>query len=477
MDLSSLFKQKEKPDFSSSPQQLVQGPVVTRIAPSPTGPLHIGTARSALFNYLFAHHHKGQFIIRIEDTDQERGKEEFETDILEGLEWLGIKHDALYRQSERTQIYQSYIKQLLENSSAYLSKEKSKKVRGEEVEVVRLRNPNKKVSFQDMLRGTIEFDTTELGDFIIARNTNEPLYHLAVVIDDHEMKITHVIRGEDHISNTPRQILIQEALNLPRPHYVHIPLILTKDRSKMSKREGGSSIQKYREKGYFPEAVVNYLALLGWNPGTEKELFTLDELIASFDIAKIQRGGAVFDEEKLNWFNRQYIKTGISERGLQKAIRARLPRRITEMKGYNEKVLERLIPVLQEKIKVLAEIDEFAESGDLDYYFTKPKYDIHKLLWRDETNLTVTKSHIQEVGNLIQQIPASNFSVQSIKKAVWGYADEKGRGAVLWPMRYALSGKEKSPDPFTLAYVLGKRETLERLAETIEKTSDTIQKS
>jgi len=477
MDLSSLFKEKSTTLLGNV--QYMQGPVVTRIAPSPTGPLHIGTARSALFNYLFARHNKGQFIVRIEDTDQKRNKKEFETDILEGLKWLGLKADEIYKQSERRALYTSYIDQLLKRGSAYISKEKSKTIPGEQVEVIRLRNPNKKVVFQDILRGSIEFDTTELGDFVIARTVEEPLYHLAVVIDDYEMKVTHIIRGEDHISNTPRQILIQEELVLPRPQYIHMPLILSKDRSKMSKRAFDSdtstqttSIQEYRKKGYIPEAIINYLALLGWNPGTDRELFTMEELIKIFDITKIQKGGAIFDEEKLNWFNRKYLKTRVSEIRFRREIESKLPSRITQMKGYNKKILERLIPVLQDKIRVVSEVEELADSGDLDYYFHKPSYDPKNLLWKDESDSARTQEHLRHIGVFLEQIPAGNFEVKSIKKTVWDYAEEKGKGAVLWPMRYALSGKDKSPDPFTLAYVIGKKETLERLAEAIHALSE-----
>ncbi|MFQ5662055.1 MAG: glutamate--tRNA ligase, partial [Candidatus Paceibacteria bacterium] len=242
--------------------------VITRIAPSPTGELHIGTARSALFNYLYAKQNGGEFIVRIEDTDKERSKKEFEKDILEGFEWLGLGSDEVFKQSERTSIYKKYIKQLLDDGVAYISKEKSKQEEGKEIEVVRLKNPGKKVEFIDLIRGEIEFDTTELGDFVIARNQDEPLYHLAVVVDDHEMGITHIIRGEDHISNTPRQILIQEALGFERSKYAHIPLILAPDRSKLSKRgDNATSISEYKEKGYISSALVNYMALLGWNPG------------------------------------------------------------------------------------------------------------------------------------------------------------------------------------------------------------------
>ena len=276
--------------------------VIVRMAPSPTGRFHVGGARTALFNFLFARKNNGKFILRIEDTDKERSKKEFEDDIFESLEWLGLKYDEFYRPSERGEIYRNYIETMLNNSSIYEADDK----------VIRFRNPNKKVKFSDMVRGEIEFDTTELKDFVIAKSVNEPLYHLAVVIDDFESGITHVIRGEDHISNTPRQILIQETIGAPRPLYAHLPLILAPDRSKLSKRKHGESVSLdyYRNKGYSPEAIINYLALLGWNPGTEQEIFTLDELINVFDLSRVHKGGAIFDEKKLAWVNRKHFNLG-----------------------------------------------------------------------------------------------------------------------------------------------------------------------
>ena len=278
------------------------GKVAVRMAPSPTGNFHVGGARTALFNFLFARKNNGKFILRIEDTDKERSKKEFEDDIFESLEWLGLKYDEFYRQSERGEIYKNYVEKMLNNDSVYEAEDK----------VIRFRNPNKKVKFNDLVRGEIEFDTTELKDFVIAKSADEPLYHLAVVIDDCESGITHVIRGEDHISNTPRQILIQEAIGAPRPLYAHLPLILTQDRSKLSKRKHGESVSLgyYRDKGYSPEAVINYLALLGWNPGTEQEIFTLEELINVFDLARVHKGGAIFDEKKLAWVNRKHFNFG-----------------------------------------------------------------------------------------------------------------------------------------------------------------------
>ena len=272
--------------------------VVTRIAPSPTGYLHFGLARTALFSYLFARKHGGTYILRIEDTDTARNKPEYEQDISEQLAWLGLTADATYRQSEAMPRHKQCLAKLIEEDKAYVSKETAKDGSGKEVEVVRLRNPGETVTFTDLIRGEIQFDTTELKDFVIARSITDTLFHLAVVIDDADEGVTHVIRGEDHISNTPRQILIQRALGFPEPHYAHLPLILMPDKSKMSKRKHETAVRTFREMGILPNALINYVALLGWNPGTDQELFTLEELVNIFDTSQVQKSGAVFDMEK-----------------------------------------------------------------------------------------------------------------------------------------------------------------------------------
>ncbi|PIP55435.1 MAG: hypothetical protein COX06_03225 [Candidatus Zambryskibacteria bacterium CG22_combo_CG10-13_8_21_14_all_42_17] len=400
--------------------------IVTRFPPSPTGPLHIGNARTALFNYLFAKHGNGKFIVRIEDTDKARSKKEYEENMLENLEWLGLARDGeLWRQSERGEVYKNYLRKLIDEGKAYISEEieeesDSPKISGTwNREVIRFKNTNRAIVFDDLVRGTVEFDTTELGDFIIARNLEEPLYHLAVVIDDFEAGISHVIRGEDHISNTPRQILLQEALGFSRPLYAHLPLILDNDRAKLSKRKHGESVSLdyYRQKGYLPQALLNYLALLGWNPGSDKEIFTLDELVSEFDIAKVQKAGAIFDEKKLAWINKEHIK---------------------------------LLPE-EEKRNLLLETIK-----DEPYLSLPPKLEANKIPWK--------KISYEETVRLLEgakEIIATDGDLMV-------YAEKEGKGNVLWPVRYALTGAEASPDPFTILEILGKKESLLRLDRAID---------
>ena len=306
--------------------------IVTRFAPSPTGLLHAGNYRTAVFSYLFARQRGGKFILRIEDTDKERSKKEYEDNILESLKWLGLDYDEFHRQSERAPAHKKYLKQLIDGGFAYVSKEEAAGEGDDKArrkEVIRFKNPNIKVKFHDLIRGEIEVDTTDLKDFVIAKDLDTPLFHLAVVADDFDMGVTHVVRGEDHISNTPRQILIQRAIGAPEPVYAHIPLILAPDRTKLSKRKGALALTEYRDRGYLPQAVLNYLALLGWNPGTEQEILSLDDLLKQFDISKVQKGGAIFNEEKLRWINKEYLKLLSAERAGEEVL-ARLPENLRE---------------------------------------------------------------------------------------------------------------------------------------------------
>lgn len=447
--------------------------VITRFPPSPTGLLHIGNVRTALFNFLFARRHGGQFLVRIEDTDRARSKKDYEDDILSGLEWLGLSYDSkLWRQSERTEIYRSHLRRLIDGGHAYLSAEEE----GERREVVRFKNPNRVVSFTDLIRGTVTFDTTELKDFIIARSADEPLYHLAVVVDDTLSEVTHVIRGEDHISNTPRQILITEALGAPLPTYAHLPLILAPDRSKLSKREHGEiiALRHYKAKGYLPEAMVNFLALLGWNPGTEREIFSMDELIEAFDLSKVQKSGAVFNEEKLRWINREYLKQLPQEKIKSEIETALKGTRRFALRGWSlsDELIEKLLPVLFERIHVWSDIAKLAKSGELDYWFEAPQYETDKLYWKEKKENVALSRLLQEAVSLLEGLSEGEFRAHRIKETLMQFAESHGRGEVLWALRFALTGKDKSPDPFTVAWVLGRSESLSRLSEAVRKLSN-----
>ena len=430
--------------------------IITRFAPSPTGFLHIGGVRTALFSYLYTRQNKGKFILRIEDTDKARNREEWTKGIIDDLAWLGLKHDTIAIQSKRVKLHTEYLRKLIDSGHAYVSKEIPKE-EGQRTEVIRFNNPNKKIKFNDIIRGEIEFDTTELGDFVIARSIDEPLYHLAVVVDDIDMGITHIIRAEEHISNTPRQILIIEVLGAKRPVYAHLPLILASDKSKLSKRKHGESVSLtyYRSLGYLPDALINFTALMGWNPGTEQEIFSLDELISQFKIEKVQKAGAIFNVEKLNWVNKKYIEKLDRETFLTHA-KPFIPKDISEM------TIMKLLPLIQERISYFGQITELLK-GELSFVYPLADYDKNKLMWKKEKNIDETKSHLKKVIDLVSPIPDKDFIKEKIKEVVWPYAEEKGRGNVLWPMRFALSAKEHSPDPFIVSEIVGKDETLKRL--------------
>ena len=408
--------------------------VRVRFAPSPTGLFHVGSYRTALFNYLFARQNGGHFILRIEDTDKTRSKPEFEENIIQSLKWLGLNYDEFFRQSERTEIYEKYLRDLIAADKAYLSREPAKEGGGE-VELVRFRNPNKVVTFTDLIRGDVSFDTTELGDFVIAKNLQEPIFHLVVVVDDYEMGITHIIRGEDHISNTPRHLLIQEAIGAPTPQYAHIPLVLAPDRSKLSKRHGALAITDYREQGYLPAALVNAMAFLGWNPGTDQELMTLEELVQQFKLEQIQKSGAIFNLEKLNWYNREYLKK-LSDQEFADLTHTPLALAVE---------LKNRVTTLKEVPAALAEFQFLNQTPQPDKKLLK------------------TTEFLPTVISLLEKIPEANFTAEAVKNAIWDFATEQGRGQVLWPMRVALTGLEKSADPFFVASLLGKTETLKRL--------------
>lgn len=436
--------------------------VVTRIAPSPTGQMHIGTVRTALFNYLFAKHHKGTYFVRIEDTDKERSRSEWTDAIWQDFEWCGITPDEKYIQSEHTERHRELLGKLVESEKAYISREEAKDGSGKMVEVVRLKNPGEQITFNDLIRGEVTFDTTELGDFVIARSINDPLYHFAVVVDDADANVTHVIRAEEHLSNTPRQILIIEALGFKCPLYAHIPLILASDRSKLSKRHGAASLSEYRKQGFLPEALVNYLALLGWNPGDNREIFTMTELIELFTLENVQKGGAIFDVEKLRWINKEHLAKKSDEAFLE-YVSEFLP-----TDNLEEGILSRLLPTLRERTEVGSDLKEAFQEGEYEYLEREPDVEVGMLKWKHDNSVEDVFPRLQRVAELLKNIDEAT-SPEMVKEVLWSYAEKEGKGEVLWPLRVALTGKERSPDPFTLIYILGITPSIERIEKACAK--------
>jgi glutamyl-tRNA synthetase len=465
-----------------------------RFPPSPTGFLHVGNARTAIFNWLFAKHNNGKFILRIEDTDQERSKKEYEDDIVEGLKWLGLEWDEFYKQSDRLPIYSKYLQKLLAEKKAfwcYHSEEELEKERQEQIlnkviprhvcsykseiknpkseteikkGVIRLavdENSTRKIRFEDLIRGNIEFEERLLGDFSIARDLDAPLYHFAVVVDDYEMGISHVIRGEDHIANTPKQILIQEALGFERPQYAHLPLLLGPDKSKLSKRHGAVSLNEYKKLGYLPEAMFNFLALLGFTPPENREIFSRDELIAMFDLAKVHKSGAIFNTQKLDWMNGEYIKRLKDDELAEKIIQSQSSR-LPEFwaSEFLKEDLIKIMPLARERMKKLSDIFEF------NYFFKEPEYDRGLLLWKDKSFEEI-KNSLSEVAKIIEEKGTENKETLRQELDLLG-AKLGDRGLVYWPFRVALTGRKASPDPIDIAVILGKQKTLERVKRAIE---------
>lgn len=468
-----------------------------RIAPSPTGNLHIGTARTALINYLFAKKNDGDFVLRIEDTDKERSKPEFEKSIIDGLKWLGINWDegpdnggevGPYRQSQRTEIYSRYIKKLLDEDKAYycfckpedleahkeymiangqapiysekcanIPKEEALEriARGEKA-VIRFKCPKEKVVFNDLIREKIEFNGSLLGDFVIAKDINTPLYNLAVVIDDAEMKISHVIRGEDHISNTPRQIFLMKELGIDIPKYAHLPMILGPDRSKLSKRHGATSLMEYKKQGYLSKAMVNFIIFLGWNPGDEREIFSLKELEEEFSLEKINKAGAIFNIDKLNSINSIYIRNMDIEELTELCIPLLISAGLIEEDNFNIEDIRKYVKSYQDRIKNLTEVPEL-----LDLFFREIPYNKELLEWKNMTNEEI-KHSLDKSEELLSSI--NNFSLENITKVLLAEAEiNEDRGVLLWPLRVALSGKKNSADPFNLIYSLGREESIKRI--------------
>jgi len=436
--------------------------VITRIPPSPTGRFHIGTARTALFNYLYARHHGGSIVFRSEDTDRARSKKEYEDEIIQGLTWLGISWDSFSRQSERTDRYRELLEKIVGEGKAYVSSEPRRDDPSTMIDVVRLKNPGSSITFTDLIRGDITFDTTELGDFIIARSINDALYQFAVVADDMDSNVSHVIRGEDHISNTPRQILIQEALGAPRPAYAHLPLILDEKRAKLSKRSGATSVMDYQAEGILPEALVNYLALLGWNPGDDREDFSLAQLVEEFSLAGVQRSSAAWNREKLLSVNQRWMRKLSDDAFLTQG----------NFSAHDPEKLLKIIPLLKERAQTFGEAREML-SDELSCLFEEPVLDRELLLAKElPEHPEMTKLALESLLEALKGL-SEGVSSESVKETLMPLADAEeakgkgGRGAVLWPLRYALSGRERSPDPFTLVSILGREKSISRVEKAI----------
>jgi len=485
----------EGEDLSSSPD------VRVRIAPSPTGFLHIGLARTALFNYLFAKKHQGSFILRTEDTDIERSSPEFEKDILENLKWLGIEWDEgpdiggqyePYRQSQRINIYTKYLEKLLNEDKAYfcfcseqdleaqkqyqmsigepprysgkcatLSKKTIKKYLAEgKASVIRFKVALTKISFEDLIRGRLEFDTGLLGDMIIAKNVSAPLYNFAVVIDDFEMKISHIIRGEEHISNTPKQILIQEALDFPLPKYAHLPLILAPDRTKLSKRHNATSVLEYKKAGYLPESLINFMVFLGWNPGTEREIYSLPSLAKEFSLEKVQKGGAIFNTKRLDYLNGFYIRQKSIDRLTELCLPYLKENGLIKDGAIEIEYLKKIVSIYRERLKKLSEISELT-----DFFFRdKLEYDKDLLRWKEMTDKEI-KNSLNRLEKILSKIKPEGFRKENLEKILISEAEKVGddKGKLLWPLRVALTNKQASASPFEIAEILGKEKTIKRL--------------
>ena len=484
-----------------------------RIAPSPTGPLHLGTARTALFNYLFARHAGGTFLLRLEDTDVARSTAAFEKDILEGLHWLGITWDegpgvagmdeagpyAPYRQMQRLDTYAAAAEQLLAGDLAYRcyclpeeldadrkAQESAKTSPGyvgrcatltpeqraaKEAEgrrgAIRFRVRAGIVAWDDLVRDRVEIDTANLGgDFVIVRGDGNPLYHFTVVVDDMAMRISHVIRGEDHVSNTPKHILLFEALGYPLPQFGHLPLILNPDGTKMSKRKSQTAVADYVAQGFLREALVNYFSFLGWSPGTEEDVLSLSEIVERFDLAKVQKGGARFDRERLEWLNGQWIRrledADLVERILPFLEAAQIAGQIDRCPSGDE--IAGLLPIVRERIPTLASI-----------------VDVVGFLWKDDLavdpaalvpkrwDVATARDGLAAAREILAAQDAATWVADELEPPLRALAEARGwkAGDLFMPIRVATTGQTATPPLFDTLVALGRDLTLARLDAAI----------
>lgn len=479
--------------------------VRVRIAPSPTGKFHIGTARTALFNYLFAKKNGGKFIVRIEDTDRERNDDVYVKDIIDGLLWLGLGFDegpevggpyGPYFQSERLDLYKPYVEQLLKEHLAYrcyCTAEELTKVReadqkkglapkysgrcrdltASEVDkferegrasVIRFRTEPRKVKFTDLIRDEVEFDVALFGDFVIVRSDGTPLFVLSNVIDDSLMKISHVLRGEEHLANTAKQIILAQALNILSPEFGHFPLIFNPDRTKMSKRKDPVSVSDdFRAKGYLPEAMVNFMALLGWSGENDREIYTLPELAEEFELERVGKSPSVFDIEKLKWMNGCYIRNASIGEVASEAQNFIIDKKLLQATLDKPDFYLETIALVRDRLKTYADIEEAIEL-----FYAAPKYDAELLVAKKSTVKNAQLALIVAEQTLKQ---IETFSLDELEPSLRGAAasNQLTDGELLWAVRAALSGRAASPGCFELLGILDKEESLKRIATAIKK--------
>ncbi|QQR76565.1 glutamate--tRNA ligase [Candidatus Nomurabacteria bacterium] len=473
--------------------------VVTRFAPSPTGYMHIGGVRTALFAWAFARKNKGTFILRIEDTDKAREVEGSIEHIIKSLKWLGIEWDegvdiggpnAPYLQSKRLDSYKKYANILIEKGLAYADpyteaevEEFRKKSEADKKPFLfrdyRPENPPawdgtkplrlkvseiKSYKWNDLVRGELSAGPEALDDIILIKSDGYPTYNFAHIIDDLEMGVTHIMRADEFISSTPKFLSIYEALGIERPEFATLPPIMAPDgKKKLGKRDGAKDILEYKDEGYLPEAMINFLAFIGWNPGDEREILSPSEFIESFDITKVQKSGGGFNTEKLNWINREHMKS-LTESEFLIKLDEHIPQ---DFKNKIGDKINKLVPLIKERIEKFSDIKNMIEIGDLDYFSDRPKYDATKLIFKYSTKEAIVEN-LKHGYELIDGIKDTEFTQDSIKETLMNNLDKDKRGPTLHPIRIALSGLDKSPDPFVISSILGKSETLERIKIAME---------
>ncbi|MFA7000032.1 MAG: glutamate--tRNA ligase [Candidatus Paceibacterota bacterium] len=471
--------------------------VITRFAPSPTGFMHVGNLRSALYAYLLAKKNNGTLILRIEDTDKAREVEGAREHIEKVLNWAKITWDegpdiggpnAPYVQSERLEIYKKYAQKLIDKGLAYpdpFTEEEVEVLRNKAIEekrafLYREHRPEnfgiwdgtkplrfkitniKSYEWDDLIFGKLSAGPEALDDYILIKSDGYPTYNFCHIVDDIEMGITHVVRGQEYISSTPKFLAMYEALEVKQPVFVSLPHIMGKDgNKKLGKRDGAKDCLEYGNEGYLSEALINYLALLGWHPSDDKELFTLNELIESFEIERVQKSGAQWSDDKLDWINKEHIKL-LKEDELEKYVFEWLPKELQ---------IKKIIPIITERIAKFGDIKGMIENGELDFFYKEPVYEKEKLIYKN-TDKEIIISNLNKVLEIINMTEEENYNKENLKTLLIEFADTlENRGQVLHPLRFALSGLEKSPDPFILADILGKNETITRLNKAISLLS------